>query len=130
MVFDENSSCDWESKEKEKTLALELDDNEDTQDDGDRLNEDGSENEGTETSMENVQRSRRRPLWMADYTSGEELSDEDTLAHLVLFAGSDLITFDEAIKSEKWGKAMDAEIEAIERNNTWKLVKLPEEKNQ
>lgn len=48
---------------------------------------------------------------MNDYTSGEGVSDEETLAHFV--AGSDPISFDEAIKSARWRKAMDLEIEAI-----------------
>ena len=54
-----------------------------------------------------MHRSRRKPIWMNDYTSGEELVDED-LAQLALFAESDPITFDEAIKDSKWRKAMDA----------------------
>jgi len=63
---------------------------------------------------------------MADYTSGEEISDDNIATHYALFAGNDPITFEEAIKSEKWRKAMDAESEAIEKNNTWELVVLPE----
>nr|XP_048331640.1 uncharacterized protein LOC125422966 [Ziziphus jujuba var. spinosa] len=33
--------------------------------------------------------------------------------------------FDDAVKEVKWQKVMDEEIEAIERNNTWKLTDLP-----
>jgi hypothetical protein len=121
-------------------VALELTDNEtadvkkDAYNDEEESNESGSVNEAAETSLpeafetslQNIQRLRRRPVWMNDYTSGEEFSDEDTLAHLVLFAESDPIAFDEAIKDSKWRKAMDAEIEAIERNHTWELMELPE----
>lgn len=121
-------------------MALELTDNEtadvknDAYSDEEESNESGSVNEAAETSLpeafetslQNIQRLRRRPVWMNDYTSGEEFSDEDTLAHLVLFAESDPIAFDEAIKDSKWRKAMDAEIEAIERNHTWELMELPE----
>ena len=121
-------------------MALELTDNEtadvkkDAYNDEEESNESGSVNEAAETSLpeafetslQNIQRLRRRPVWMNDYTSGEEFSDEDTLAHLVLFAESDPIAFDEAIKDSKWRKAMDAEIEAIERNHTWELMELPE----
>lgn len=39
----------------------------------------------------------------------------------------DPITYEEAVKSDKWKKAMDAEIEAIERNNTWELIEMPPE---
>jgi transposase InsO family protein len=134
VVFDEISSWNWESHDKGKALPLELEDNinveveKDAHNDCEELNEIGTDHgsEGAETSQQNMQRSRRRPAWRDDYTSGEELSDEDTLAHFALFAGCDPISFDEAIKSSRWRKAMDAEIEAIERNNTWELVELPE----
>ncbi|MCI01736.1 retrovirus-related pol polyprotein from transposon tnt 1-94, partial [Trifolium medium] len=68
-----------------------------------------------QSSISEAQRQRRRPFWMNDYESGGELSDEDTIAHFALFTGSDPILFAEAVKEEKWKKAMDAEIEAIER---------------
>jgi hypothetical protein len=140
VVFDENSSWDWERKDKGNSVALELADNEttdvekDAYSDEEESNEFGSVNEAaetslpeaSETSLQNIQRLRRRPVWMNDYTSGEEFSNEDTLAHLVLFAESDPIAFDEAIKDSKWRKAMNVEIEAIERNHTWELVELPE----
>jgi hypothetical protein len=32
------------------------------------------------------------------------------------------------VKSEKWTKEMDFEIEAIERNNIWELIELPGKK--
>jgi len=63
---------------------------------------------------------------MFDYTSGEEISDDNIAAHHALFAENNPITFEEAIKSAKWRKAMDTKIEVIERNNTWELVVLPE----
>ncbi|PNX85850.1 hypothetical protein L195_g041924 [Trifolium pratense] len=38
---------------------------------------------------------------------------------------SDPTTFEEAVKSEKWRNAMNNEMEAIEKNNTWELTDLP-----
>jgi len=38
-------------------------------------------------------------------------------------------SFEETIKDENWVQAMDEEIEAIEKNDTWNLVDLPKEKN-
>ncbi|XP_020421230.1 uncharacterized protein LOC18775571 [Prunus persica] len=72
------------------------------------------------------QRQRKRPSWMIDYVSGDELSNEDTTAYFALFAGSDPILFAEAVKEEKWKKAMDAEIQAIEKNETWERTNLLE----
>ncbi|MCH82787.1 copia-type polyprotein [Trifolium medium] len=37
----------------------------------------------------------------------------------------DPITFEEAEKSDIWRKAMNIELESIERNNTWQLTDLP-----
>jgi len=34
--------------------------------------------------------------------------------------------FEDAIKQETWTRAMDEEISALEVNNTWELVPLPE----
>eukprot|EP00253_Pinus_taeda_P013003 PITA_13003 len=38
-------------------------------------------------------------------------------------------SFEEAIRDENWVQAMDEEIEAIEKNDTWDLVDLPMDKN-
>ncbi|XP_073268730.1 uncharacterized protein [Populus alba] len=62
----------------------------------------------------------------------EELYDttqvmEDTTL-FCFFADSDPLSFDEAITDEKWIEAMDEEIHAIEKNDTWKLTYLPENK--
>jgi len=39
---------------------------------------------------------------------------------------SEDVSFEEAMVDEKWKKAMDEEIAAIERNNTWELSELPQ----
>ena len=64
---------------------------------------------------------------MRDYETEQGLSDEEHVnqAHLALFTDGDPITFVEAVKSEKWRKAMDQEIQAIEKKNTWELTVLP-----
>lgn len=41
----------------------------------------------------------------------------------------DLVHFEDAVKDDKWVSAMDEEIEAIEKNQTWDLVSLPKEKD-
>jgi hypothetical protein len=46
--------------------------------------------------------------------------------HLVcLLAQGDNISFEEAIKNDKWRAVMDDEIHAIEKNDTWELTSLP-----
>ena len=46
--------------------------------------------------------------------------------HLIcLLADSENIGFPEAVKDEKWVKAMNEEIGAIEKNETWEVADLP-----
>jgi len=41
-----------------------------------------------------------------------------------LYVDCDPTVFDIAIKEDKWTKAMDDEINSIEKNDTWKLCDL------
>lgn len=49
----------------------------------------------------------------------------DDITFFCLFANIEPISFNEAIEDEKWRKAMNEEIGAIEKNNTWELTTLP-----
>ena len=62
---------------------------------------------------------------MSDYEVSGFGQSEDPLTHFVLFSDCDPIAFQEAVKESKWQKAMDEEIKAIEKNNTWELTNLP-----
>ncbi|KZV39334.1 retrovirus-related Pol polyprotein from transposon TNT 1-94 [Dorcoceras hygrometricum] len=63
---------------------------------------------------------------MDDYVSGEGLSEEEVDAYMVQeVIPDDPILFEEAVKHEKWRKAMDSEISSIENNQTWELMDLP-----
>lgn len=48
-------------------------------------------------------RTRRPPVWMQDYASGQHFSDEETanMTLLALLSDSDPMTFEEAVNSEK-----------------------------
>ena len=50
---------------------------------------------------------------------------QNPITHFALFADCDPTTFESAVKEEKWRKAMNDEIDAIERNDTWELCDLP-----
>jgi hypothetical protein len=69
-------------------------------------------------------RGRRAPSWMADYETGEGLFEDDNL-NAMMVTENDPVLFEEAVRSKKWREAMSAEIEAIERNQTWELTVLP-----
>ena len=77
-----------------------------------------------EVGEQRPQRVRKRPTWMIDYEVTDE-SDEDPLTHFSLFVDCDPTAYEEAIKESKWCKAMDEEMAAIKRNNTWELTDLP-----
>lgn len=43
----------------------------------------------------------------------------------VFSTNNDPVSYEEAIKHEEWRRAMDQEINSIERNDTWELTSLP-----
>lgn len=56
----------------------------------------------------------------------QDLYDSTNEVHIVcLLADSEIISFEEAARDKKWQTAMDEEIKAIDRNNTWELTELP-----
>ncbi|KAK2442007.1 putative mitochondrial protein [Trifolium repens] len=90
-------------------------------------NSQASEDTITYSSDEMTPRVSRRPRYLDDYVTGDESDNDDALQNLAMFSNNnDPVTYDEAAKSEVWKKAMDQEIESIEKNNTWELVTLPE----
>jgi hypothetical protein len=49
--------------------------------------------------------------------------------HLALLSTIEPNCFEEASKDEFWNKAMDEELDQIEKNDTWELVPRPKNKN-
>ena len=72
-------------------------------------NENFSSNSFNEESSPctNEGRDIKPPAWIRDYHTREGLFEEDNEAHLAMFATVDPIHFEDAMKSEKWRKAMD-----------------------
>ncbi|GKU96956.1 hypothetical protein SLEP1_g10137 [Rubroshorea leprosula] len=71
------------------------------------------------------QRKNRRPTWLEDYEVTDLPQDDVPVNHFALFVDYDPLTYEEAVKEEKWQKAMAEEIGSIERNQTWELTDLP-----
>ncbi|RVX23984.1 Retrovirus-related Pol polyprotein from transposon TNT 1-94 [Vitis vinifera] len=145
VKFEEENSWDW-NKSHEKPIIADLDwgesDKEAVLVDTNRGNFETDHHDITIEAMEgndsyesneenplnpNEGRIRRPPAWLRDYASGKGLSEEEDTAYQALFVGNDPVSFGDAVKSMKWRKAMDAEIEAIDRNDTWELTDLPTE---
>jgi len=69
-------------------------------------------------------RTQRQPVWMRNYETNLFAEEENLLAMLTT-SSEDPQTFEEANKSQKWKEAMDSDMKAIEKNNTWELVDPP-----
>lgn len=153
VVFEENEGWNWNmSSEEMVSDVLEWGDSEEERDATENEEEFGAEaNENEEAGSNSTNgvgssstsspsseshdenspgsvqgRARQVPRWMQDYETGEGLSEEEDLSAMAVLTEVDPITFEEAVKSKKWRDAMNAEIEAIERNKTWDLTILPE----
>ena len=78
--------------------------------------------EVNEEEAQPIGRVRSRHAWMEDY---EVTGLSNPITHFGFFADCDPTTFESAVKEEKWRKAMDDEINSIEKNDTWKMCNLP-----
>ena len=55
----------------------------------------------------------------------EVSENQNDLTLFCLFADCEPIDFEEAVQNRKWRNAMDEEIQAIKKNDTWELATLP-----
>lgn len=152
VIFEEDAKWEWDLNVTEQNELAWGDDGVDGDFEGDETDaEEDIEEEGeavvteevvvaepeTEPVAERVaesgetsKRVRTQPSWMRDFVCNEDISEEEgdmaNFAYYALFACSDdPVHFYEAEKEEKWKNAMVAEIQSIEKNNTWELVTLP-----
>nr|KAJ0198242.1 hypothetical protein LSAT_V11C700347490 [Lactuca sativa] len=66
---------------------------------------------------------------IANYVSYDAFSDSHKAYLAGITKNSEPKTFYQAMKDEKWRKAMQDEIKALEQNDTWSLENLPEGKH-
>ncbi|GAU29090.1 hypothetical protein TSUD_58560 [Trifolium subterraneum] len=116
---------DVEIVQNDEEFTLHEDTNDQHNNDNNTDNDQYVDEESTD-SDELPPRIGRKPGYLDDYTSGEEFDDATQMQNLVMAnISNDPITYYEAAKCDVWKQAMDQEIEAIERNDTWELVSLP-----
>lgn len=90
--------------------------------------EPSSSSDGTITPPLPERRVTRAPTYLQDYTSGDGLSEEEEVQNFAMFMFSnDPTCYEKAVRSKNWRDAMDSEIGAIVKNETWKLVRAPKE---
>nr|CAN63536.1 hypothetical protein VITISV_002860 [Vitis vinifera] len=132
VVFDEKDTWSWKQNGVKENIPVDFDDDEKWQ----QPMENEQEEEVTQnvpivdqsplaTESQRPQRVRKRPAWMTNHEVTGVDQGEDPLTYFAMFSDCDLIIFETAVKEPKWRKAMDAEIAAIERNDTWELCDLP-----
>jgi hypothetical protein len=124
VTFDEDGV--WEMSEKEKELVpIPITINEEEND------ELPTNSTFASPTQRYPQRERRPPTRLLDYEVGRDDDPDDTeeeVTFYALFSDCDPVAYEEAINKECWMKAMDEEIHAIEKNDTWELTTLPEGK--
>lgn len=114
VVFDEENTWDWNrSNEQEQFSAPYTQEN--SSDSVTTTTTSPTVVVVNEETTHSVRRVRRRPAWMEDY---EVTGIEDPITHFSLFSDCDPPSFQSVVKEEKWRKAIDNKIDAIERNDT------------
>ncbi|KAJ9559214.1 hypothetical protein OSB04_013828 [Centaurea solstitialis] len=113
-----------DEQQEENVVDEDICDDEEVYEDDNHGETEESRAVGVESSGAREGRPRRTPRYLSDYVTGNEPLEEDEL-NMVEIYNQDPTTYEEAVKSKKWRVAMDAEIEAIERNLTWELAVLP-----
>ncbi|KAD5803068.1 hypothetical protein E3N88_14428 [Mikania micrantha] len=70
------------------------------------------------------------PVWLKDYYFGNhEQNEEHDLSSCQFALITDPVSYHQAARDEKWQHAMQEELHAIQKNQTWELVSPPPGKN-
>jgi len=146
IVIDENESWNWTSNSttREPLMNSLVDQSEKQEEVDEILDENIYQNvhnidenvlntaENVLNTGENVQngrptRTRVAPARLQDceIIADIEVIEDGDFIHFALLADAEPINHNEALKNEAWKSATTEALIAIERNNTWKLVKLP-----
>ncbi|WVZ04159.1 hypothetical protein V8G54_024965 [Vigna mungo] len=83
-----------------------------------------------EANVRCSQRTRFPSTRLADHElfRDSDIADMGDLVHYALLTGTEYMTWEQAIKYDKWKEAMVEELSAIEKNRTWTLMDLPDYK--
>jgi hypothetical protein len=134
VVFDEGKSWNWSNSDQQnnESTMYDIDESEvpDTQPamNNDTTTSDEENHEDQEITDHNAvdnpthqTRNRRLPAHLKDFVLEDEAIDQaiDNLHNLAVYSSyEDPNNYEEAAKHEVWRRAMDLEMESIERNNT------------
>ena len=128
VEFDEEGIWDWQTQQEKEYDIFPVfgDDGDDEQAEDGPSQPSPPSNHSQGSSSFSSERPQRFRSIQEIYDNSEELSQNmNELTLFCLFADHAVISFDDAIHDEKWKKAMNEEIEAIKKNDTWQLTTLP-----
>lgn len=131
VFFEENKIWDWDNSFKDQ-IDAELtwgdefsDDESDEEDESTPQDENNTQIDGeignmSQGGISNTTCGRLKipPAWLRDYESGEVLRGQEETGHMAYMEiedTNDPMYFEDAIKEEKWRKAMNKEISSIEK---------------
>jgi hypothetical protein len=137
---DEESSEDESDGESDSDPDSEPDSDDDPESDGShasgRDDSEGGDSGGCVSGAgdsevaQRPQRVRTIPRRFADFDMFQdiEVDSEGDVIQCAMLVDSEPVGIEEALKKKVWLNAMKDELEAIERNKTWKLTELPKKK--
>ncbi|CAJ2661986.1 unnamed protein product [Trifolium pratense] len=119
VIIDELKEWDWSNNRIKDSVSIVFDNDQVV-----------TEEAASDNELRRSTRARVPSVRLNDciITRDNEITTEGDLVHLAFNAETEPVNFEDAVKDEKWLAAMNEEIESIERNNTWKLVNLPNDK--
>ncbi|KAL4032604.1 hypothetical protein IC575_005684 [Cucumis melo] len=127
VVFDEEASWNWNDEPEDYKFLFFLDDRDEPSDIASPPTSPITPQQSTSSSSASSSEVPRGMRSLRDiYDETEELSQSfNNLTLFCLFGDSEPLNFEEASQNDKWNIAMDEEIKAIKKNDTWELSTLP-----
>lgn len=124
VIFDELKEYEWKEDPISNTTKVLVDSiiPEELSDTTDEL-----PTRNTEGGTRRSQRVMQPSQMLKDYEvmKDSQITDEGDIVHLALYADAEPVSFEEALKNDKWVNAMKEELKSIEKNHTWQLMELP-----
>ncbi|CAJ2639360.1 unnamed protein product [Trifolium pratense] len=124
VIFDEEGEWDWKKSNRDYNFfpQFEEDDVEPEESREDLATQPASP---TPSSEEGESSSEKTPHFRSLQEIYEVTENQDNLTLFCLFVDCEPMNFQEAFEKKTWRTAMDEEIQAIKKNETWELVSLP-----
>ncbi|KAL0549913.1 hypothetical protein IC582_014408 [Cucumis melo] len=127
VVFDGEASWNWNDEPKDYNFLFFPDERDEPSDIASPPTSPITPQQSTSSSSASSSEGPRGMRSLRDiYDETEELSQSfNNLTLFCLFGDNEPLNFEEASQNDKWKIAMDEEIKAIKKNDTWELSTLP-----